>query len=91
MRTALRHASVIAYPADGLPVHQTVAEALRESVAPQAELAASDRPSDLPNSHLLRIGLAGEGFARGPETLPIDGEWMYFRLDSAADPSAVTR
>ena len=63
VRSALSHTSVIAYPADGPPVYRTVAEALRESVAQQAKLVASSQPADLPDSRLLRLGLADGGFA----------------------------
>ena len=70
VRDALGHTTVIASPlTDCLSIRRP--EALRESDAPQAHLLASPRPSDLPDSGLLRVGLVNAGFARGRETVPL--------------------
>ena len=78
MFTATR---VIAYPAAGHPVQATVAEQLRQTLAPHARLAPVESAAALPDRGVVHIAVhgAGSGFVTGPETTP-DGDWMYARI-----------
>ena len=84
MRRALENTRVLAIPAGGRPVNQTVAEALKATLAPGAEIVAAERESELSTrSGTLRIAVADEGLAAGPANPPTDGEWLYVQLDEA--------
>lgn len=82
MFTATR---VIAWPANGHPVHATVARQLRDALAPHARLTPVESFGALSSQGVLRIALQGAdaGFACGPQNSdnsPPDGDWMYAQI-----------
>jgi len=93
VRDALKKTTVIAYPAKGRLVDQTVAEALKE-LAPQAKLHAVAGASELKGEGVFRVAIADEGLARGPQKYslqpPGDKEWMFVRLTPSGDGELVS-
>jgi len=93
VRDALKKTTVIVYPAKGRPVDQTVAEALKE-LAPQAKLLAVTDASELKGEGVLRVSVADEGLAAGPQNyglqIPGDKEWMFVQLTASGDGELVS-
>src|SRR3989337_457159 len=71
VRDALKKTTVIAYPAKGRLVDQTVAEALKE-IMPQAKLLAVTDASGLKGEGVFRVAIADEGLAPGPRTYGLE-------------------
>jgi hypothetical protein len=93
VRDALKTTTVIAYPAKGRPVDQTVAEALQEMM-PQAQVLAVTDAGSLKSEGVFRVAIADEGLAAGPQKYglqaPNDQDWMFVRLTPAGGGELVT-
>jgi hypothetical protein len=79
----LKNVRVLAIPGSGRPVDRTVAEAIREELAPQAEIRVTG-PGGEDGKGVLRIAVADEKLAAGPSTGALGKaggkDWMFLRL-----------
>ncbi len=98
VRNALQNVGCISFPDNGRPVNRTVAEELGRELAPQAEVEAVARGNpaalDPAGRPVLRISIADEDFAAGPEEASLRSlggdSWMFFRIgrDGAGELTA---
>ncbi len=89
VKEALRNVKVIAYPAYGRMVDRTVAEALKEELIPQAELLAEKNRSSIKKEGVMRVAIADEDFAQGPEKTGLlslsTKDWMFFIIKASGE------
>lgn len=90
LRDALENTSTIAFPENGRPVDFTVAKALKNHLVPKAKLMKCKHGSDLPKTGVIRVAIADENFASGPDAVNGEKDWMFFRLNTSGDGEIVT-
>jgi hypothetical protein len=78
VREALTKTTTIIYSENGRRVNQTVAEALKNDLAPQARVLAGR--STKSQDGVISIAIADEEFVSGRANPPKDQDWMYLRL-----------
>jgi len=81
VRDVLSNARQLVYASGARRVNQTVAENIRQDLAPKAQIIIAEKVSTKPQSGVVYIAIADEGFIDGPQNPPDNQEWMYFRLD----------
>lgn len=90
VREVLRKTTVVAYPANGRPVDETVARAIAETLAPRASVVAVEKGEIPSGETVLRVALASESIGHAPSEAPAEKDWMYFRLQADGSGTLVT-
>ena len=80
IRECLSRISEISCSSNGPRVSQTVAEALKKELCPEAGIGNETSAKNSPRS--LKIALAGESLVTGPSNPSSGRDWMFFRLES---------
>lgn len=90
VRDVLLNTKIIAYPDNGRPVDQTVANELKETLAPHAQVVSTKDAAALSSEGVIRIAIADEDFIKSPGKVAGDRDWMFFRINSSGDGEVVT-
>ena len=69
VRDALKSSKFIAYPENGRPVNQTVAEELKNEIIPHANIFVVSQKSKIVENGVLRISIADENLSPIPQNL----------------------
>ncbi len=92
LKDTFRNTRWIAYPLKGRRVNQTVAEAIAQQLAPNAEVIPVQVPPQLPTNGTLTVSIADEGFFRFSRQLLVSSPtkmWSRFRLNQDGSGSLV--
>jgi hypothetical protein len=90
VRDVLLNTKIIVYPDNGRPVDQTVANELKETLAPHAQVVSTKDVAALSSEGVIRIAIADENFIKIPGKVAGDRDWMFFRINSSGDGELVT-
>ena len=80
---AMKNVKVVAYPANGKEVDCTVANAIRDELAPQAKVVGFEKGAPSDETGLFKVSIAEENFAPLPDGKQLkadDSGWMYFKI-----------